>query len=805
MKFVRLSEYRPEIDPETQGLLDVYAKIWSMQKELHSALVSSGRQVTASINLLQTRIAQATASPALEGSNEVLVGRLADELSRIKMRFPEPQEQRNAISQLLNTKGGYREWILTNLYSNYLPKLERALIKGYGGAPPVSESVASDIAMSALQNFFEDKDTASIVNTLAQFDSSKGSLMNWIEGGLLATTKKLAYQDAKLQNSEVSTNQTIGDNNDTQIEEMLPDDSGTNEFEEISSYREKASQLFTAFSNYIRDVEIQLKNADEPALKLKTNALLQHLKSENNEVVTKIQELESLGNQIDKYDANIQEITEYHRELMWDLSRPNPDQNIVKKAPALIEKLKQMVKNNQNQKGNDIKMFNATYTKLQELIKYDANTGKTLIDPDFEKSKAAQDIQNSLTIKPATDNPQKEMVPQGVSQPVFETRSKARGGRELLSPEHAALLEEQHRTLREKVRPSLYRTMSYPSDKKELADKSSGLYSARTISKHIHNLNDLEALQNGNLQNVSTEALYADIITKGLLYVRDQAAMDKAYDSEVTISGASELRRAMDKFRVFVNNEIATNPLIKTSHFAKEENRAMYGSPENFMQKQLEDLIKNEKSSYGSTDVNKFRTLYEYFDHMVRASSYDAVRKEKYNDAPWEELSDQQRSDIAQQVYDDQYSFGYRPMFISRYRDNSMKNKKFEPRYPMSPDKEGQRYKDIMARELWRIGRMKALQKIKNQKGDEAAIESTYPSATYNQYRNPAWNTSDWYEISDNPKDFKSLGKIKPPIDNPVTSEVVQTLVRLANRMDELGEHEQADAITDVIKELCYD
>jgi len=121
----------------------------------------------------------------------------------------------------------------------------------------------------------------------------------------------------------------------------------------------------------------------------------------------------------------------------------------------------------------------------------------------------------------------------------------------------------------------------------------------------------------------------------------------------------------------------------------------------------------------------------------------------------------------------------------------------------MAPDAEGSKYKEIMNRELWRIGRQRAMQKQKMQK--DTLPDARYPDEQYNQYRDPSWGVNDWYEISNNPEDFKNKNKPKNGgTDTLAQSDIIDVLIRIANTFDRLGSYRAADQLTTHINSLIH-
>ncbi len=436
------------------------------------------------------------------------------------------------------------------------------------------------------------------------------------------------------------------------------------------------------------------------------------------------------------------------------------------------------------------------------MSQHDVSTGATIVDTPLQEPIGTNQSQD-----PANINQPQDVSPTA-GTPEQAIRTKARGNRVLLSPADQALIEGKMQGARDKLRPSMFRALSFPQIKKDLRAKSGNLYNLKEVADNINTPEDYDALVQGDLSKASVQAIYADIVVRGMLYVRDQGAMDKIYDPEVVVSGSEEMRRALNKFYKFVENEVQTNEILNAKEAEYQsltpEEQAKLAlntkttrglSPKAFVLAKLSELIVDPNASQAGQEVNRFRTMYEYFDHQARAAAYDAQRNELFPGKDWDELTDEERNTISNNVYTEQYG-GHRPMYVGKYRDKSLEKKKFEPRYPMVPDAEGTKYPSIMNKELWRIGRERAMSKYPDK------VQERYPDQTYHQYRNPAWNTNDWYEISDNEEDFKNRNKQRN--ETIAESGLINVLVRIANALDSLGAYSAADNVSQNIKRLSY-
>lgn len=813
MKFLRLNEYRTVRTAEVIEALSVYDAIHEMCSEIRTASTNS-RILTASTSLLRIKVAKIVESAEGEARSSLLLSNAAEELEHIKAKTPDLNEQKKVISNWLFGPNGHWKFLWESLYKNYLPRLTKALVRGFGNTPPVDEETAQDIATRALGEFMEQKDSASVVSSLAKFDASQGALMTWLEGGIRATTQRMVAQHFALKNSETSMNQKIGDNDDTEMGEMIQDGKAENPFD-IVDYSEKADRLITTLAHYIRTLTEQIERSNNPGEKFKLQNLLQHISNPANDVSQKIAQLKKLATNIDYITDELADVKLRKQEFIKSLSGKNPDANTVNMAKTYLAKFENKTNTLQEKESSHIEEFNQIYADLRNMAQYDEETGATRIEPQMPNqatAPGAEAVPGGMTpgeMTPGIESPIAPSAPEVSSDPIL--RTKARGNRVLLSPGDQKIMEDKMQASRDKLRPAMFKAMSFPQGKKDLSARSSNLFGLKEVEKHIDNTNDLDALIQGDLSKASYKAFYADIVVRGMLYVRDQAAMDKAYDPEVVVSGSEEIRNALNKFYNFVKGEVGGNNATLEEKEAEyqqlppEEQAQFEASPKAFVLQELSKLIVgSNKNQVAGTEANRFRTLYEYFDHMARASAYESNREEKFKDKDWDDLNDEDRSQISQQVYEDQYGAGHRSMYTGRYRENSELKKKFEPRYPMAPDTEGTRYKNIMNQELWRIGRQRALSKLSKQSKD-AVPDARYPDERYHQYRNPAWGVDNWYEISNNPEDFKNKSRPKNTGGETLAnSGVIDILIKIASDLDKMGSYRAADQLTNDIKRLIH-
>lgn len=809
MKFLRINEDQPKRTAEVLDALETFNTLYAMQREMLANSNGKGKVITASLSMLKYRIAKIVESAEMSAKTELLLANVADELSQIKRRNPDTETQKAAIGEwLFNDKDGYWKFLWETLFHSYVPKLTNALRRGIGNAPPIPEDMANEIAIKALDSFMEQKDKASIVNSLFQFDASLGSLLTWLEGGIKSVTQSLVNKYITQQNKETSMNQTIGDN-DTEMGDMIAQE-GEDQFE-ITTYAEKAEKLFTALTNYLRNAVQKFQQIDNPAEKYKMQVFLESMMSKdaegaftlkNTPFIQNLKNLSKLGEQIDEYGDDLRSFNNQKNEIIYVLKSNTFEQNFVDKARKKLAEIQNKIEQLEADKKDSISEFDSIYSKLEDMSQHDVSTGATIVDTPLQEPIGTNQSQD-----PANINQPQDVSPTA-GTPEQAIRTKARGNRVLLSPADQALIEGKMQGARDKLRPSMFRTLSFPQIKKDLRAKSGNLYNLKEVADNINTPEDYDALVQGDLSKASVQAIYADIVVRGMLYVRDQGAMDKIYDPEVVVSGSEEMRRALNKFYKFVENEVQTNEILNAKEAEYQsltpEEQAKLAlntkttrglSPKAFVLAKLSELIVDPNASQAGQEVNRFRTMYEYFDHQARAAAYDAQRNELFPGKDWDELTDEERNTISNNVYTEQYG-GHRPMYVGKYRDKSLEKKKFEPRYPMVPDAEGTKYPSIMNKELWRIGRERAMSKYPDK------VQERYPDQTYHQYRNPAWNTNNWYEISDNEEDFKNRNKQRN--ETIAESGLINVLVRIANALDSLGAYSAADNVSQNIKRLSY-
>lgn len=769
-KFVRCSEYRPAFSEAVLEAIGHYRQIYALRNEAQQAVRVAGLSVSA--NMLQLRLAKLIEAAELTGRQELLLTDLSEKLYDIKRRFPDPAEQKQAIAKLV-FDGHYMEFIMEQLYS-YIPKLEKMLASGVNGMSPVSRSDAEDIASTAFQNFIQNKDSASIVSSLERFDPSEGSLLNWIQGGLKAATQKLVAERQRLQNQEMSMNQKIGDNDDTEMGDMLAGDNGE---PDLSTYSERADQLITTLANYARDLQRQIAREENAGEKFKLEMRLQHIQNPENEVSTKLQRLKQIGDGIEDYDYDVTQAEADINDLMNALSRAkNPDPNVLEGAKARRKALLQKLQKAKDIRQNAINEFENIYADLRDLEQYNVETGKTLVNNEPTQAPISPDAVTPDAVAPDA-MPPSAVAPEmpaamPAETPEVQVRTKARGNRSLLSPQDEKIIQKRLEDIRNKVHPSIFKSMGFPQSQKEFYDANNqGLFTIKEVRENLTSRKDLDALRSGDLSQASDDAIYASIFMKGMLYARDQQAIDKAYDPELVRSDAEILRRATDKFLNYMENEIQNNEILQQREQAFVPTAENPTPPIERLLNKLREYIHGvvsddvSKKKVETTD-NRFRTLFEHFDRMVRGATYNRIKDELFGNKSWQEITPEQMQQIASQAYEEQYYAGQRPMYIGR----ADAHKKHKARYPSALDLEGSKYQGWMNQEMSNI-----------QQGND-----------------------DWYYVSGNDEDFKNRSKKSPkePID--ISACFINSLVRLASIFDSRGNYCTADAITADIKAFTH-
>jgi len=878
MKFVRLSEFNPQRTPETIEAINFYQSTYELMTERREAFLKNGRTVTASIKFLDIKIAQLMKEAADSQRTKMLEEDFTYELGQIRKKFAgNPEEMVNAIKSWIDKKG-VKDFLLTHIYNDVMPSTMKKLTSGFEGMPPLTADDAEEAVNDALTTFFDLDNPKSLVQSLLDFDASKGSLMTWINGGFVKSARQNANHRLKQRKKETSINDTVGDDN-TEIADLIPNTSSDSY--DLGGYLDKANAYYMPYQKMLNNLQTSVvasdiiakglqyaqntseKDSPDNIVSANDNDLIK--KEKRARLDEKIQKAISawsafVRKEVDKIeDKNAQKdmrmvVTRMFDEMVENMRRSMPDsmRNFFKEQNSSVGSNKSKFQTQYTRITNDDNGFKGYVDELIGLGKTLDEVGEQLAEVSSSKSKAArmlsqpglspeaianfseklrmyterekelkenhnvgakkfQDIASNIqnidykynseggTLLPE-DMPQANVDEVTVEPsmpsdaPAVETvkklRTKPVGKRQLLSPEDRAILVQQMEETRNKVLPAFYRTLGFPEKGKV---SNPGLFKSLALTKNIQSPEDYEALKSGNLENASAQAKITDIIVKGLLYTRDMAALDNAYSSEIEeniggrmemVGGGSKPSRDIQRFWDFVHQELEK-----------------YNDPELYQQgvATLMTLIKDISASKASGGAAQFRELYDKTDFFARAAAYEEARERMFGNKDWDELSDDERKAIAQDVFSSQYGVASRSLHVA-------KPNKVEPRYPLHPDVTGEKYIDLMMKELWRLGHGKARSRGR---------ADLFPEEQYAQYRDPSIKNRNWFEIMSDPNAFRNRDKIKSPSDmsgqvgfeggqdaddETIAKIMIDTIVRIAESLDKLGEYRKADTIVRELK-----
>lgn len=723
MKFVRLNEYRPERTAEVIEALALYSKLRSLKNELRTALVDSGRVVTATINFLQIKIAQSSASTAEK--EKLLSYRMGDELLKIKQMFPDPDERKKAISEWFNKEGGFRDALWEQL-EQYGKALKNYTRKTYN----VSESAAEEAVDSALAHVMAGKDKSGdtpIISTLAKYDASQGTLaFDYIKQKLNFSVRPFLDDYFKQQKNETSTNQKIGDNDNTEVGDMIAAPGGSDEYD-IKDYSEVADRLINAFEAQISKLIAENNSPDvSPAQKeLNKNLLIQHQKSDN-ELRGKVYHLRELADTINKCDDGINErkqkittVVEYVND------NPNTDQNVLQTAKEKVLKWRSGIQKLLQQKSQVINEFEQIKLLLDDMRQVD-NDGEL--------------FQENINVS----NPESEEQ---------KLRKAPRPGREVVTPQNLELIQQGQVPPRERLLPWIYKSI------KGKFGNPGGFVNIPFIKDNIQTPEAYQALLSGDYSSLSSDqtagVIYANIITKAILELRDIQVINKKYDT-------LEMARGEAPKQWFFNRV--------TSDINSNETLAKTGETENILNK-FDEFIKSPDG---------FRSIYLKIDSWVRGSAYNEEKSKMFGDKKWSELTDEERAQIADNVYKEQYETGVRRFYLA----NPDKVVQHGARIPVPSTHPKEYYIDKMGHEINQIG-----QGNTNWFATESDPEKLLFKKKLNQTRRSPI------------KDMQE--SIVEPTDDTV-ADVLDSYIKLAHAYDRIGMHSRADRISSEMQKLIH-
>lgn len=725
MKFVRLNEYRPERTAEVIEALAFYSKLRSLKNELRTALVDSGRVVTATINFLQIRIAQSSASTAEK--EKLLSYRMGDELLKIKQMFPDPDERKKAISEWFNKEGGFRDALWEQL-EQYGKALKNYTRKTYN----VSESAAEEAVDSALAHVMAGQDKSGdtpIISTLAKYDASQGTLaFDYIKQKLNFSVRPFLDDYFKQQKHETSTNQKIGDNDNTEVGDMIAAPDGGDAYD-IKDYSEISDRLINAFDAQINEMIAENNNPDiSPAKKeLNKNLLIQY-QQPDNKLRTQVHRLRELADIINKCDDGIDDRKEKITTVIEYISdNPNIDQNVLQTAKEKVLKWRGGMQKLLQQKKQVVNEFEQIKLLLDDMRQVD-NDGEV--------------FQEDINVS----NPEAEEQ---------KLRKAPRPGREVVTPQNLEIIQQGQVPPRERLLPWIYKSI------KGKFGNPGGFVNIPFIKDNIQTPEAYQALLSGDYSSLSPDqtasVIYANIITKAILELRDIQVINKKYDTLEMAKGEAPKQWFFNR----VTSDINSNETLAKS-----------GETKNILDK-FDEFIKSPDG---------FRSIYLKIDSWVRGSAYNEVKSEMFGDKKWAELTDEERSQIAENVYKEQYETGVRRFYLA----NPDKVVQHGARIPVPSTHPKEYYIDKMGHEINQIG-----QGNTNWFATESDPEKLLFKKKLNQTRRSP--------VKDNVQT-----PVVESLDDNTIADVLDSFVKLANAYDNLGMHERADQINSEMQKLIH-
>lgn len=522
---------------------------------------------------------------------------------------------------------------------------------------------------------------------------------------------------------------------------------------------------------------------------------------ENDETGFKqnLDEMLRIGPELDEVGSALTEIADKKNKLVQIVSQPGLNPDIVQQISNQIKQLTEREEELTRINDAGAQKFQELTTNIQKIdFKFD-ESGRLIKDVDKPQAGDGVQLPVEIPVEPEAVGPEDTGMFGRKKKEKKVTTPRLPAGKELISPDDRAMLMQQMEETRNRLRPAFFRALSFPKTNKG-GLPTSGTFGHTLFNQHIDNLDDYDVLTKGQYENASPKAKVADIIARGLLYTRDMAALDNSFVTEVTedigngqtvtVGGGSKPSRDVKRFWDFVHKELEA-----------------YNDPEVFQQgvATLQTLIKNLQSNKGSGDVANFRELYEKADYFARAAAYEEARGRLFGDKGWDELTDEDRRALAEDVFKSQYGLISRSMYVA-------KPSKQEPRYPLHPDVAGDRYINVIMRELWRLGYNSA-----RNKGDVGRFSEEERATYYGANSNP--KESKWFEIVEDENAFRNRGKptlkkqhnpnttmmpaapvetgdgLSDVTDETIAKIMMNTIVRIAESLDKIGEYRTADTI----------
>lgn len=744
MKFVRLNEYRPERTAEVLDALAFYSNLRALKNELRKALVSSGRVVTATINFLQIRIAQSSADVAEK--EKLLSYRMGDELLKIKQQFPDPEERKKVISEWFNKPGGFKDALWEQLDA-YGKTLKHYVKKQYN----VSENVAEEAVSDALSYVMVGQDKSGenpIIQTLMNYDASQGTLaFDYIKGKLNFSVRPFLDKYFNQQSKEISTNQKIGDNDNTEVGDMIAAPENSDEYD-IKSYSESADRFINYFEAKINEM-IAENNSPKtsPAQKELNKSLLTKFKKEDNELRVRVYHLKELAEIIDKCDNGIAQRKKAIQTTTDYFTREkNPDRNAFEAAKADVLKWNNGIKKLTDKKNQAIEEFENIKLALDDMRQVD-NSGELIPNPEVP-------IQNSV------DAPTVETVTEPMGAEEQKLRKAPKPGREVVTPENLNAIKQNQIPPRDRLLPWIYKSV------KGKFGNPNGFLQIPFIKTNIQTPEEYQALLSGDYSGLQPEqtanVIYTNIITKAILELRDLQVINKKYDTLEMAQGEAPKQWFINRVMSDINNNEVLKNLGQTQ------------------------LCLNKFDEWITKGDDSFRSIYLKIDSWLRGSAYNEVKSEMFGDKQWSELSDEERKQIAEKVYQEQYETGVRRFYLA----NPAKIVQHGARIPVPSTHEKEYYLDKMGYEVGQIG-----QGNTNWFATESDPERLLFKKKIDQTRRSPVKNTDAQESVVHPQAIN---------DEDTFADVLDSFVKLANAYDSIGMYERADLINSQMNKLIY-
>jgi len=241
------------------------------------------------------------------------------------------------------------------------------------------------------------------------------------------------------------------------------------------------------------------------------------------------------------------------------------------------------------------------------------------------------------------------------------------------------------------------------------------------VEKNINNTADLDALIKEIYLKHLIQAIYAILCSRNVI-ARAPGCNGKAYDPEVVVSGSEEMRRALNKFYNFVEEEVREIMLYCNQKQAEYEAYLLKNKLQlvsllrDFVLHELSKLISDPRQVKLEQRLTDLERSMNNFDHMARASSMKLIGRKNFKTKTGR--FDRRRNEhrISSQVYDEPNTVQdtanvYRS--LSRQEPLIIRNSNHDTLWHQMLKAQNTKRYD---RELWRIGRQRGNAETKDAK-----------------------------------------------------------------------------------------